>query len=67
MQQSFPQWLRDQQGRGDVVGGFADRVAQLSDLPEHGDKAIFDGYFETSLTDDRAAYERAWGEFESAP
>jgi hypothetical protein len=65
MQQTFPQWLHDQQGRGDVVGDFADQVAGLSDLPEHGDRAIFEGYFENSLAEDRASFERAWGEFES--
>ena len=67
MTQSFPHWLRDQVGRGDEVGDFAERASELTDLPEHGDKAIFDGYFETSLQGDRRHYERAWSEFEASP
>jgi hypothetical protein len=65
MRQSFAQWLKDQAGRDDEVGAFAQRSSVRGDLPEHGDKAIFDGYFST--TDEQPAYERAWAEFEAVP
>ncbi len=65
MRQSFAQWLRDQAGRDDEVGEFARRTAERGDLPEHGDKPIFDGYFET--TREQPVYERAWAEFEAIP
>jgi hypothetical protein len=65
MRQSFAQWLSDQAGRDDEIGSFAQRTLERGDLPEHGDKAIFDGYFET--TRDQPAYERAWMEFEAVP
>ena len=65
MRQSFPQWLAEQTGRDDEVGQFAQRTAQRGDLPEHGGKPIFDGYFET--TEEQAAYELAWSEFEAVP
>jgi len=65
MRQSFAQWLADQTGRDDEVGQFAQRTLQRGDLPEHGAKPIFDGYFET--TKEQPAYERAWAEFEAVP
>ena len=65
MRQSFAQWLKDQNGRDDEVGEFARRAFEQGDLPEHGDKPIFDGYFAT--TGDQDIYERAWSEFEAVP
>ncbi|HEY8588314.1 MAG TPA: hypothetical protein VIL55_02060 [Naasia sp.] len=67
MQQSFSQWLRDQAGREDEVGTFAAKAAELPDLPEHGGKPIFDGYFQNTLQSDAASYERAWDEFQAVP
>jgi hypothetical protein len=65
MRQSFAQWLRDQTERDDDLGEFARRALEAGDLPEHGDKAIFDGYFST--TGQQSQYERAWAEFEAVP
>ncbi|WP_210481463.1 hypothetical protein [Naasia sp. SYSU D00948] len=65
MRQSFAQWLGDQTGRDDEIGEFARRTLEQGDLPEHGNKAIFDGFFET--TRNQPAYERAWAEFEAIP
>lgn len=67
MTQTFPHWLKDQIGRGDDVGHFADEVAELTDFPESGGKPIFDGYFETALDEDRDRYERAWSEYAASP
>ncbi len=64
---TFPDWLSRQQDRGDAVGGFAQQVAQLSDFPDSGGRAIFEGYFETALPAQQQAFERAWTEFESSP
>jgi hypothetical protein len=65
MRDSFAQWLREQAGRDDEVGAFAQRSIDRGDLPEHGGKPIFDGYFGT--TGEQPEYERAWAEFEAVP
>ena len=64
---TFPEWLTEQQDRGDEVAGFASEVAELTDFPASGGKAIYDGYFETALPAQRSAYERAWSEFSAKP
>ncbi|WP_375390209.1 hypothetical protein [uncultured Amnibacterium sp.] len=64
---TFPAWLTDQEYRGDEIGAFAKEAARLDDLPDSGGKAIYDGYFETSLESQQQTYERAWTEFEASP
>ena len=64
---TFPHWLTEQQPRTDDVGGFAREVAELTDFPDSGGKAIFDGYFETALPAQQQTYERAWTEYEASP
>ena len=63
---TFPAWLQEQQYRDDEIGGLAKHVARLSDFPESGGKAIYDGYFETEPAQQQS-YERAWAEFEASP
>ena len=65
--QTFPAWLHDQEYRGDEIGGFAKEVAHLTDFPESGGKAIYDGYFETSQAPQQRTFERAWAEYEASP
>jgi hypothetical protein len=64
---TFPEWLTEQTDRGDEVAGFATEVGHLTDFPESGGKAIYDGYFETALPAQQAVYERAWEEFAAHP
>ena len=64
---TFPEWLREQTGRGDDVAAFAREVAQLDDFPDSGGKAIYDGYFETALPGQQETYERAWTEYAASP
>ena len=64
---TFPHWLAEQQTRTDDVGGFAREVGELTDFPDSGSKAIFDGYFETALPAQQHTYERAWSEYEASP
>lgn len=64
---TFPEWLREQQNRGDDVAEFATEVSRLDDFPDSGGKAIFDGYFETALPGQQATYQRAWGEYSASP
>lgn len=64
---TFPEWLTEQQDRGDEVAEFAGEVAHLHDFPSSGGKAIYDGYFETALPAQRAVFERAWEEFTAHP
>ena len=64
---TFPAWLSEQDYRGDEIGEFAKEVARLTDFPESGGKAIYDGYFETALPAQQAVYERAWDEFSANP
>lgn len=65
MTETFATWLSQQRDREDVVGELARSVANDELFPEHGDKAIFDGYFSADNTVDevRASFERAWDEF----
>ena len=49
---TFPAWLTGQRDRGDEIAEFAQQVAQLTDFPDSGGKAIYDGYFETALAPD---------------
>lgn len=67
MTQTFPAWLRDQQKRDDEVGVFAQTYGGRDDLPEHGDRAIYDGYFASEPEAAQADLERAWMEFEAHP
>jgi hypothetical protein len=64
---TFPAWLAEQQGRGDEIAEFAKQASALTDLPDSGGKAIYDGYFETALPAQQAEYERAWSEFTASP
>ena len=64
---TFPKWLTEQQDRGDEVAEFAKEVGRLTDFPESGGKAIYDGYFETALPAQRTVYARAWDEFAAKP
>ena len=64
---TFPAWLKEQDYRGDEIGEFAKEVARLGDFPDSGGKAIYDGYFETSLPAQQETYERAWTEYEASP
>ena len=63
--QSFSAWLHDQHDRDDEVGALAGTTSAAGDLPEHGGKAIYDGYFESGTDEDRERFERAWMEFEA--
>ncbi|MGN6445771.1 hypothetical protein [Amnibacterium sp.] len=65
--QTFPAWLAEQEYRGDDIGEFAKEVAHLTDFPDSGGKAIYDGYFETALPAQRETYERAWSEYGASP
>jgi hypothetical protein len=65
--ETFPAWLREQEYRGDEIGEFAKEASRLTDLPDSGGKAIYDGYFETALEGQQATYERAWTEFSASP
>lgn len=65
MTETFAKWLSQQKDREDVVGELARSVADDELFPEHGDKAIFDGYFspDNTVAEVRSAFERAWDEF----
>ncbi|KZX21785.1 hypothetical protein [Rathayibacter tanaceti] len=67
MTQTFPAWLRDQQKRDDEVGLFAQDFGGRDDLPEHGGRAIYDGYFASESESAQADLDRAWMEFEAHP
>ncbi|AZZ49814.1 hypothetical protein C5C31_13345 [Rathayibacter rathayi] len=67
MTQTFPAWLRDQQKRDDEVGLFAQAFGSRDDLPEHGGRAIYDGYFASEPESAQADLDRAWMEFEAHP
>jgi uncharacterized protein YozE (UPF0346 family) len=69
MTYTFSGWLSEQTDRDDVVGELARSVRNDELFPEHGDKAIFDGYFsaENTVAETREAFERAWGEFDGLP
>jgi hypothetical protein len=64
---TFPEWLSEQRDRGDEVAEFATEVGRLTDFPESGGKAIYDGYFETALPGQQSVYQRAWAEFSASP
>ncbi|MCP2032183.1 uncharacterized protein YozE (UPF0346 family) [Okibacterium sp. HSC-33S16] len=66
MTYTFSGWLSEQTERDDVVGELARSVRNDEQFPEHGDKAIFDGYFsaENTVGETREAFERAWDEFD---
>jgi hypothetical protein len=64
---TFPAWLSEQDYRGDEIGEFAKEVARLTDFPESGGKAIYDGYFETAQASQQETFERAWSEYEASP
>ena len=64
---TFPEWLSQQQDRGDDVAEFAQQAAQLTDFPSSGGEAIYEGYFETALPAQQQAFDRAWTEFEASP
>ena len=69
MTESFHTWLFEQADRPDEVGKLAQSVRGDENFPEHGGKAIYDGYFGSASEpgDTHAAFERAWDEFEGAP
>ena len=64
---TFPEWLSQQQDRGDETAEFAQQVAQLTDFPSSGGEAIYEGYFETALPAQQQAFGRAWSEFQASP
>lgn len=64
---TFPEWLAGQTDRGDETAEFAQQVAHLTDFPESGGRAIYEGYFETALPAQQQAFDRAWTEFEASP
>ncbi|WP_207456349.1 hypothetical protein [Desertivibrio insolitus] len=64
----FREWLHTQQDRSDEIGAFAQKVLADPLFPEHGGRAIYDGYFETGFDDEtRETYGRAYEEFENMP
>lgn len=69
MTETFSTWLSQQSDRDDVVGELARSVSDDEMFPEHGDKAIFDGYFsaDNTVAELRSAFERAWDEFSGLP
>jgi uncharacterized protein YozE (UPF0346 family) len=69
MTESFRKWLLEQADRPDEVGELALSVRDDELFPEHGGKAIYEGYF-GSASEPKSAYtafERAWDEFEGTP
>ncbi|MFP7760390.1 YozE family protein [Marisediminicola sp. LYQ134] len=69
MTESFRDWLLEQAERPDEVGELAGSVKDDALFPEHGGKAIYDGYFsaDSQSPESHAAFERAWDEFEGTP
>ncbi|SMH42649.1 hypothetical protein SAMN06295885_2022 [Rathayibacter oskolensis] len=67
MTQTFPAWLRDQEKRDDEVGEFAQTFADRDDLPEHGGRSIYEGYFASEPASAQAGLDRAWMEFQAHP
>jgi len=66
---TFGAWLLEQTGRDDTTGRLA-RLAQGDGMfPQHGDRAIYSGYFEADgMPDDLGdAFDRAWDEFDGLP
>lgn len=64
---TFPEWLAEQQDRGDAVAAFATEVSHLTDFPSSGGKAIYEGYFETAQPAQQQVFARAWDEFAAHP
>ena len=64
---TFPNWLAAQQGRGDDMASFAQSVAEKTDFPESGGRAIYEGYFSTESSSQQELFERAWTEFQASP
>ena len=64
---TFPEWLAEQRDRGDAVAEFATEVSHLTDFPESGGKAIYEGYFETAQAAQQKVFARAWDEFSAHP
>jgi len=62
---TFSSWLLEQLEREDVIGELARQVESDDLFPEHGNRAIFEGYFETFDPETQAHFARAWDEFES--
>lgn len=69
MTESFRTWLFEQADRPDEVGKLAQSVRDDDNFPEHGGRAIYDGYFGSASepAEAHAAFERAWDEFEGTP
>ena len=65
MTQTFPAWLRDQSTRDDEVGTIAQEFAARTDLPEHGGRSIYEGYFASEPAEAQSGFDRAWSEFEA--
>lgn len=68
MTESFRTWLFEQSERTDVIGDLARSVRDDELFPEHGNKAIYEGYFGSESEPAEAAdsFERAWDEYEDA-
>jgi len=64
---TFPEWLAEQTDRGDEVAEFAKEAGELTDLPDSGGKAIYEGYFETAQAAQQKVFARAWDEFSAHP
>lgn len=69
MTESFHTWLFEQADRPDEVGELARSVKDDERFPDHGGRAIYDGYFgsESEPASTHEAFDRAWDEFEGTP
>jgi nitrogen fixation NifU-like protein len=59
---TFASWLKDQLEREDMIGDLARRVQGDDLFPEHGNRSIYEGYFESSDKDVQADFGRAYDE-----
>ena len=69
MTESFHDWFFEQADRPDEVGALARSVKSDPFFPEHGGKAIFEGYFEgvSEPASAKKTFELAWEEFTAKP
>jgi hypothetical protein len=62
---TFASWLFDQLD-DEEWGPLAREVEGDERFPEHGNRNIYEGYFETYPEDMQALFARAWDEYESS-
>lgn len=69
MTDTFSTWLLQQTDRDDGTGELARQAEKDEMFPQHGDRAIYEGYFGTPGTSSgiREEFERAWDEFDGLP